>query len=75
MLALSAIVAVAKRGYAEHGKVNSMPLSKRTTIIPFSCRAEAGMSIKVFMPLVDDKLLVLDCKIFCFCQFFGLQSD
>jgi hypothetical protein len=36
----------------------------RMVITPFECFAEAGVSIKVFMPLPDNKLLVCDCKVF-----------
>jgi hypothetical protein len=51
------------------------PLSMRIMIFPLECFADTGLSIKVFMPLVYSKLLMLDCKIFCLCKFAGLHSD
>jgi len=72
MFARAAAAAVARRGYAEHGKENSMPLSKSTVIVPSLYRAETGVSIKVFMPFIYDKLFVFDRQILCFCQFHCL---
>ena len=42
---------------------------------PLSCRAEAGVSIKVFMPLLDYKLLVFACQVLGFRQLLGLESN
>ena len=36
----------------------------RTMISPLQCLAETGVSVKVFMPLADNKLLMFDCKVF-----------
>ena len=47
----------------------------RTTISPSACFADAGVSIKVFMPPLDDKLLVLNCKVFGLGKFTGFHSD
>ena len=44
-------------------------------IFPLEGFADTGLSIKVFMPLVYNKLLMLDCKIFCLCKFARLHSD
>jgi len=44
-------------------------------MFPLECFADTGVSIKVFMPLLYDKLLMLDCKIFCLCKFARLHSD
>ena len=47
----------------------------RIMIFPLEGFADTGLSIKVFMPLVYNKLLMLDCKIFCLCKFARLHSD
>ena len=47
----------------------------RTTILPLECCADTGVSIKVFMAFLYDKLLMLDCKVFCLGQFARLHSD
>ncbi len=44
-------------------------------ICPLECFADTGVSIKVFMPLLYDKLLMLDCKVFCLGEFARLHSD
>ena len=38
-------------------------------------RAEIGMSIKVFMPFLNDKLSVLAFQVLCFGQFLRLETD
>ena len=47
----------------------------RIMIFPLEGFADTGLSIKVLMPLVYNKLLMLDCKIFCLCKFARLHSD
>lgn len=47
----------------------------RTIMSPLECFAETGVSIKVFMPLLYDKLLMLDCKAFGFREFARLHPN
>jgi hypothetical protein len=44
-------------------------------MIPLECFADSGVSIKVFMPLLYDKFLVLDCKVFGLRKFTRLHAD
>jgi hypothetical protein len=44
-------------------------------IIPEECFADLGVSIKVFMPFLCNKLLMLDCKVFCLRKFARLHAD
>src|SRR2546421_12376435 len=51
-------VAWASRGFSDVGKRSSAPLCRTTKIKPSRNPAERGVSIKVLMPLVDNKLPV-----------------
>ena len=52
----------------------SAPLSIETMIEPSLKQAERAVSLKMFMPLLDYKLLVLLGKLLRFRQFLDLQS-
>lgn len=47
----------------------------RMIIFPFECFADMGVSIKVFMPFLYYKLLMLACKIFGLGKLTRLHSD
>ena len=64
----------ANRGFSAIGKRISAPLSIETMIEPSRKQAEQAVSLKVFMPLLDYKLLVLLGKLLGFGQFVDLQS-
>ena len=68
-------VALDSRPYAEHGKLKVAPLCIVTTIWPFAGFASFGVSIKVFMPLLDNKFFVLLCQVLCFQKFFRLETN
>jgi hypothetical protein len=42
---------------------------------PLECVADLGVSIKVFIPFLYNKLLVLDCKVFCLRKFTRARRD
>jgi len=44
-------------------------------MLPSAWRAETSVSIKVFMPFLNDKLSVLACQVLCFGQFLCLETD
>ncbi len=44
-------------------------------IIPWKCFADSGVSIKVFMPFLNYKLLVLDCKVLRLGKFTCFHPD
>jgi len=44
-------------------------------IIPEEYFADFGVSIKVFMPFLYDKLLVFDCEVFCLRKLARLHAD
>ena len=68
-------VALDSRPYAGHGKLKVAPLCIVTTIWPFAGFASFGVSIKVFMPLLDSKFFVLLCQVLCFQKFLRLETN
>ncbi len=65
----------ASRGFSATGKRSSTPLSIETMMNPSWKRAVRAVSVKVFMPLLDDKPLVSTRKLFGVGQFADLQAD
>jgi hypothetical protein len=67
-------VPLASRGFSATGNLISAPLSIATMIEPSRKQAERAVSLKVFMPLLYYKLLVLFGKLLGLRQFPDLQS-
>ena len=57
------------------GKRTDAPLSIAITMAPSSKWAERAVSIKMFMPLLDDKRLMVLCKLLRVRQLSHFQSD
>jgi hypothetical protein len=75
MLSNCAGVAAARRGFADGGKRSSAPLCRTTKIKPSRNPAERGASIKVLMPLVDNKLSVYFSKLVCPGELAHFQAE
>jgi len=44
-------------------------------MLPSVWRADVGVSIKVFMPFLNDKLSLFTCQVLCSGQLLGLETD
>ena len=53
----------ASRGFSATGKRISLPLSRVMMIWPSRKTAERALSVKTLMPLLNNKLSVLRCKL------------
>src|SRR4051794_40908442 len=51
-------VPLARRGFSATGNRSSLPLSMEMTMNPSSKRADRAISVKVLMPLLNDKRLI-----------------